>query len=214
LHRRCGIIGRHLAKQIVPYLTDFKKPILTFEGDSETQENTFPCAYQIRYEGYKGKSKQVPINQDPFRFSGVLMVNNDDKDDCIQVRPSMKKFTGHVSTCLYVCDDGYSGPKLGFIAKQFIMLLSGLKISDEVFLRKQEEFFQEIQSMCTDMNVALKYCLYYDRIDLIYHLLSNNIESIQTELHAFQKKSIETMEKLKIPITKSRLAFGVCDPCE
>ncbi|CAF4929146.1 unnamed protein product, partial [Rotaria sp. Silwood2] len=140
------------------------------------------------------------------------MINNDDQDDNIQVRPSMKKFTSTISTCLYVCDDGYSGPKLGFLIKQFIMLLSGLNIPDEIFLKKQEHF-HEIISMCDNMNVAMKYSLYFDRIDLIYHLLSNNIQFIQSELQILQKKALESVEKLKIPITKSRLAFGVCDPC-
>ncbi|CAF4082548.1 unnamed protein product, partial [Rotaria sordida] len=192
----CGIIGRCLAKQIVPYLNNFKKPILTLNDDNHIEENTCPCAFQIRYQGYKG----------------VLMINNDDQDDNIQVRPSMKKFTSTISTCLYVCDDGYSGPKLGFLVKQFIMLLSGLNIPDEIFLKKQEEYFHEIISMCDDMNVAIKYSLYFDRIDLIYHLLSANIQHVQSELKILQKKALESVEKLKIPITKSRLAFGVCDP--
>lgn len=139
------------------------------------------------------------------------MINNDDQDETIRIRPSMKKFTSTISTCLYVCDDGYSKPKLGFLIKQFIMLLSGLKIPDEILLRKQDEHFREIVVMCDDMNVAMKYALYFDRIDLIYHLLSNNIQLIQSELRILQKKALEAVEKLKIPITKSRLAFGVCD---
>ncbi len=142
------------------------------------------------------------------------MINDDDNDQTIQVRPSMKKFTSTISTCLYICDDGYSGPRLGFIIKQFIMLLSGLKIPDEIFLKKQEEHFQEIVHMCDDMNIAMKYALYFNRIDLIHRLLSNDIGFIQTELETLQKKALESVEKLKIPITKSRLAFGVCDPCK
>ena len=116
------------------------------------------------------------------------MINNDDEDKTIQVRSSMKKFTSTISTCLYVCDDGYSGPKLGFINKQFLMLLAGLNVSDEVFLKKQEEHFKEIVTMCDDMNVARKYSLYPDRIDLFYNLLSNNIQFIQTKLEGLQKK--------------------------
>jgi hypothetical protein len=68
--------------------------------------------------------------------------------------------------------------------------------------------------MCDDMNIALKYSLYFNRIDLIHQLLSNNIGFIQSELETLQKKALESVEKLKIPITKSRLAFGVCDPCK
>lgn len=142
------------------------------------------------------------------------MVNDDDDDDRIQMRPSMKKFNGTISSCLNICDDGYATPRLGFLSKQYLMLLSGLGIPDEVFLRKQDENFSDIESMCSDMNVALKYCLYYDRIDLIHYLLSNEMASIQSDLRQFQRKSIESLEKLKIPISKSRLAFGVCDPCE
>lgn len=126
------------------------------------------------------------------------MINDDDNDETIQVRPSMKKLTSTISTCLYVCDDGYSGPRLGFLNKQFPMLLSGLQIPDEVFLRKQEHF-QEIVQMCDDMNIAMKYSLYFNRIDLIYRLLSNDIGFIQTELESFQKKALESVEKLKIP---------------
>lgn len=142
------------------------------------------------------------------------MINNDENDENIQVRPSMKKFTSTISTCLYICDDGYSGPKLGYLNKQFLMLLSGLNISDEIFLKKQKEYFNEIITMCDNMNIAMKYSLYFNRIDLFYHLLTNNIQLIKSELKYFQKKSLETIEKLKIPITKSRLAFGVCDPCK
>ncbi|CAF0846345.1 unnamed protein product [Adineta steineri] len=192
----CGIIGRKLVKQIIPYLTDFKKAILSFDDENLTEEIIYPCAFQIRYQGYKG----------------VLMINNDDNDENIQVRPSMKKFTSTISTCLYVCDDGYSGPRLGFLIKQYIILLSGLNIPDEIFLKKQQEHFDEILQMCDDMNIAMKYSLYFDRIDLIHHLLANNIQLIQSELESLQKKALESVEKLKIPITKSRLAFGVCDP--
>ncbi|CAF4211272.1 unnamed protein product [Rotaria sp. Silwood2] len=114
------------------------------------------------------------------------MINNDDQDDIIQVRSSMKKATSTISTCLYVCDRGYSGPKLGFLIKQFIMLLSGLNIPNDIF------------------NIAMKYSLYFDRIDLIYHLLSNNIQFIQSELQIRLKKALESVEKLKISILKSR----------
>lgn len=51
---RCGIIGRCLAKRIVPYLNDFKKAILTFNDNNPSEENTYPCAFQIRYQGCKG----------------------------------------------------------------------------------------------------------------------------------------------------------------
>ena len=142
------------------------------------------------------------------------MVNDDDNDYQIQVRPSMKKFNSEFDSCLYICDDGYSGARLGFLIRQFLMLLSGLNIDDDVFLRKQDEFFREIETMLTDMNVGLKYCLYYNRLDLVHHLLSNNLQEIQSDLKEFQRKSLDGIEKLKIPITKSRLAFGVCDPCK
>ena len=193
----CGIIGRQLAEQIVPYLSDLKKSILSWNENEQFQWNSCPCAFQIRYQGYKG----------------MLMINDDHQDHRIYVRPSMKKFTSKISTCLYICDQGYSTPKLGFLNKQFLMILSGLNISDEVLLRKQDEHFQEIRTMSSDMNVAMKYTLYFDRIDLFHHLLSNDIQSIQSQLQFFQKKALETLLKLKIPITKSRLAFGVCDPC-
>ncbi|CAF3472132.1 unnamed protein product [Rotaria socialis] len=192
----CGIIGRCLAKKIVPYLNDFKKPLITLNENNPVEDNTCPCAFQIRYQGCKG----------------VLMINDDDEDETIQIRPSMKKFTSTISTCLYVCDDGYSKPKLGFLIKQFIMLLSGLNIPDEIFFKIQKEHFDEIVTMCDDMNVAMKYSLYFDRIDLVYHLLSNDIQLIQSELQILRKKALESVEKLKIPITKSRLALGVCDP--
>ena len=142
------------------------------------------------------------------------MINNDDQNELIEIRPSMKKFNGRISTCLYICENGYSKPKLGFINKQYLMILSGLNIPDEILLKKQKEHFQEIRLICEDTNIAMKYCLYDDRIDLFDHLLSNNIQSIQSELQIIQKKALDTVEKLRIPITKSRLAFGVCDPCK
>ena len=51
LNFSCGIIGRGLSKKIVPFLTDFQKPII----DYDHIETTYPCAFQIRYQGYKGR---------------------------------------------------------------------------------------------------------------------------------------------------------------
>ncbi|CAF1510842.1 unnamed protein product, partial [Didymodactylos carnosus] len=146
----------------------------------------------------------------------MVVTNDDETDDRIFIRPSMEKFKSTTNPYLYICDDGYSKPKLGFIAKQFIQLLSGLGIRDEIFLKKQEEYFNEIRSMCSNRDVAIKYCLYFDRLDLVSELMDttkNFSESMMNELKLMQKRSssIESINKLKIPITKSRLAFGVAD---
>ncbi|CAF3019385.1 unnamed protein product [Rotaria sp. Silwood2] len=62
--------------------------------------------------------------------------------------------------------------------------------------------------MCDDMNVAMKYSLYFDRIDLIYHLLSNNIQFIQSELQILQKKSFRKYGVLKSGEVYFHLTFN------
>lgn len=76
-------------------------------------------AYQIRLAGYKG----------------VLMLKQDDKQmkGHIEVRPSMRKFKGSEYDLGIIRCATYS---VAYLNRQVIMLLSCLKVPDQIFLEK------------------------------------------------------------------------------
>lgn len=49
--------------------------------------------------------------------------------------------------------------KTAYINQQFVMLLSALGVLDEAFLQLQQQYFEELYSVCWNGPVALKYLL-------------------------------------------------------
>jgi hypothetical protein len=159
-----------------------------------------PSVFQIRYAGCKGI-----VCRDP-RLSQKTLV----------IRKSMKKFNSGSKPfkMLWLCD--YSKPySFGHLNKQFILLFSALGIKDEIFLKKQVEYFEKIKKMTTDVNIAIE-VLGRKNPGLAVSLVNcpNDISKAkyQKELSFLQSKMIEKIDKLRIIITESRNIFGVCDP--
>lgn len=190
----CGFVGMALAKKLA-------------EGANariNSPEDKVPSVFQIRYKGFKG----------------ILIKSPKVDKDSILARKSMKKFESGTVPFeeVWVCK--HSHPNLyGHLNKQYIVLLSGLGIKDEVFLRKQEEFFVAVESMLVRRDFAIKLLNSQNYPDLAASVvvcksnedMKENL-SVQSTLKHIRNKLVSKMEKLSIPVIKSRTLFGVCDP--
>jgi len=184
----CGSIGIELAKAIV-------------EGAKLDLMGNLPSVYQIRFDGCKGV---VSIDPKLKPQTGLL------------IRKSMKKFESGAKPfdSIWLCN--YSRPySYGKLNKQFIMLLSGLGISNDVFLHKQQEYYKMIESMTTSQEVAIK-MLHWDNQpekakQLGRCLDPDNSGQIFEDICRLQNKHIEKLRKLSIFVEESRHVFGVCD---
>ncbi|KAL0331618.1 UNVERIFIED_CONTAM: RNA-dependent RNA polymerase 6 [Sesamum angustifolium] len=95
-----------------------------------------PCAYQIRYAGYKGVVACWPAKDDGIR---------------LYLRRSMKKFESNHKT-LEICSWTRFQP--GFLNRQIITLLSALEVRDDVFWRMQETMVSRLDWMLEDSDTA------------------------------------------------------------
>ena len=206
----CGYISPGLAKKITEHLRISKK--------YEHQEYPYPSVFQVRLLGCKGVLALKPS-----------------LEKAIAIRKSMEKFKWLVSGAfpLGVVDKGYSRPyEVGSLNKQFICLLSALGIKDDVFLKKQKTYFQEIISLASNKKTAFTYLCAFDNIEVAERLSAKSgledktvlktIKDIQQKAYSSPKSSANAFEKakrspalrLKIPIEKSRNVYGISDPSE
>ncbi|PIN21599.1 RNA-directed RNA polymerase QDE-1 [Handroanthus impetiginosus] len=116
-----GMISADLAMEVAEKLQLSTKP---------------PCAYQIRYAGYKGVVAGWPAKNDGFR---------------LYLRPSMKKFESN-HTILEICSWTRFQP--GFLNRQIITLLSALDVQDDIFWRMQETMVSRLDQMLEDTDMA------------------------------------------------------------
>ena len=188
----CGALSINLAKRIKRMATVHFQP-----------EDYLPCVFQIRYQGCKG----------------VVVIDPGLRDNQIMIRKSMKKFDPGRKPFpeLWLCDQSrpYS---YGHLNKQFIMLLSGLGVKDDVFLSKQMEHFRRLELMSVDPTIAFEMLQWNNIPDLAARAANHSPEklqsdkSIQRELSKLKSKLIEKLEKLQLFVSESRTVFGVCDP--
>lgn len=201
----CGFIGKDLARSIAG---------LVSTNDSTTCDDYIPSVYQIRYQGCKG----------------VVAISHDQNDkEKLIIRKSMKKFDNGLKpfSKLGLCD--FSKPySYGHLNKQFIMLLSGLGVSNNVFLEKQKQHFEYLENMVTDPEVAIMICCWKNSPGLaaqIAHCSTldafNSNTRIKQEIRQLQNRLMVNVEKkqqqvrkikLRILVPESRNIFGVCDP--
>ena len=127
----CGSISPHLANKLYQQ----SKEVLGRRSDRAVRE---PSVFQIRHQGNKG----------------IVTRDSTLPSDTMIVRDSMVKFQTKEFPHVCVCD--FSGPfSYGHLNRQFIMLLSGLGIPDQVFESLQAEHFDRIRKMTTCRDSAL-----------------------------------------------------------
>ncbi|GAB2284906.1 RNA dependent RNA polymerase [Dionaea muscipula] len=120
-----GIITRELAAEVASKLR---------------LRDEAPCAYQIRYAGYKGVVARWPTW--PSKEEGIKLY----------LRPSMNKF--HSShAVLEVCSWTRFQP--GFLNQQIITLLSALGVPDEIFWEMQKVMVFRLNQMLVNAPVAV-----------------------------------------------------------
>nr|GMD42830.1 RNA-dependent RNA polymerase 6 [Ipomoea batatas] len=95
-----------------------------------------PCAYQIRYSGFKGVVACWPGRKDRVH---------------LYLRPSMKKFES-THTVLEICSWTRFQP--GFLNRQIVTLLSALAVEDQIFWKMQETMISRLNQMVVDADVA------------------------------------------------------------
>ena len=185
----CGGIGKELAKQIY---TEIK--------ETETAENYLPSVYQIRYQGYKG----------------VLALDHTMPKTSIKVRPSMQKFKTSVHPNICVCD--FAKPyTFGKLNKQYIQLLSGLKVPNSALEKKLDDYILLIQSMLYEKEAAIMILQWKNRFDLAQEILcSPSMDALRNtnlmkKVTEIQQTLVASIERLNILIPNSRNIYGVCD---
>ncbi|KAI6654778.1 Regulator of nonsense transcripts 1 [Oopsacas minuta] len=189
----CGLVGLNLASKLAKGCNAL----------IECPEDGVPTVFQIRFLGCKG----------------ILTKSPHIDTDSMKVRKSMRKFSSGTEPFpeVWVCE--HSRPySYGHLNKQYIMLLSGLGIRDEVFLTKQADYLKALESMLIDPSFAITILNWRNRPDLAAFVAERETfaefrrEDIQNQLRYIRSKLILKLEKLSIPILDSRTLFGVCDP--
>lgn len=154
------------------------------------------------------------------------------KEHIIEFRKSQKKFVATVDDTFAVV--GHSMPyTFGRLNNEIVVLLSSLGVSNEAFLRKQDEYFTWIRDASHDVLKGFELLsavgehaaaerLFLDgfegqagadgreprRSDAL-----NKVRSAQhKEIAAFRKNDDEKKERVRMLVRKSRRLYGVCDP--
>ena len=158
-----------------------------------------PSVFQIRYQGCKG------VVMTDYKLKMV---------EQLVIRPSMKKFNPGTKPFreLWLCD--HSRPyTFGHLNRQFITLLSSLGVTDEVFLRIQNEHFKRLENILYDQKAAFEMLLLDNQPELASHCASvESLDTFSSQLSKLKTKFVSKLEKLRLPVLKSRNVFGVCDP--
>ena len=158
-----------------------------------------PSVFQIRYQGCKGV-----VMVDPNLKEGQQLV----------IRPSMKKFSPGTKPFkeLWLCD--HSRPyTFGHLNRQFITLLSSLGVNNEVFLHIQAEHFERLEQMLCNREAAFEMSLLDNQPELAsLCITAESLNTLSNQLSKLRTKYVDSLEKLRLPVLKSRNVFGVCDP--
>jgi hypothetical protein len=160
-------------------------------------------------------TKTAPRSQPPLEKPQTL----------VQFRHSMRKFKVGAdgdNTFSVVDDGGFSKPFVcGRLNNDIVTLLSSLGITNETFLRKQNEYLEKLGSAHTKYETAFEVLSVIGKheeaervlLDGLDHpQVQRNIKSaINKEIAAFKKQENEK-KKIRMVVEKSRYVFGVCDP--
>lgn len=150
---------------------------------------------------------------------------NQPSAEVVKMRPSQKKFRlqdgVQIQKKFGVVD--YSKPyQFGALNKFTIIILSGLGVPLEIFQQRQEDFFRKWALAVDGQTEALmETLLLAKRPELLQELIAkDNVgrdlkpvrEALRSELKKMSRQDANNQEpKLRIPIERSRLLFGVAD---
>jgi len=141
-----------------------------------------------------------------------------EKKHLVEFRHSMKKFSTTENTTFSVVD--FSKPyAFGRLNNDIIVLLSSLGITNENFLKKQNEYHDWITEASQDAAKAVDFLSCLGQYPLAETVLLKGLDDpdVSSKLRKFQNDELGKFrkgEKPRAPIIvhKSRLLFGVCDP--
>lgn len=152
---------------------------------------------------------------------------NQTSAEVVKMRPSQKKFrlqdgVGQIHKKFGVVD--YSKPyQFGALNKFSIIILSGLGVPLEIFQQRQEDFFRKWALAVNGQTQALmETLLLTKRPELLQELIAkDNVgrdlkpvrDILRGELKKMSRQDANQNQepKLRIPIERSRLLFGVAD---
>ncbi|XP_052096541.1 uncharacterized protein LOC127731745 [Mytilus californianus] len=188
----CGSIGLEIAQSVTAEINRI----------DNTDIKTPPSVFKIRLQGYKG----------------VLTLCKEIKGHTIKIRPSMIKFETSAHPRLGICE--YSKPfTFGHLNQQYIALLSGLGVPDEIFTDFQTAQFERLREMTVNLEATICILQWQKKSDLARVVIDlgkmnllppedmKELRKLQAQL-AISKKS----KHIRIVVPKSRYIFGVCDP--
>ena len=152
---------------------------------------------------------------------------NEPQVERVKMRPSQKKFrlqdgAGEIARKFGVVDYA-KAYQFGALNKFTIIVLSALGVPLEVFQERQEEFFRKWAEAVSGQTAALlEILLLAKRPDLLQELIAKDLlgkdlkrvrEALKSELKKMSRQDLNRNQepKLRIPIEKSRLLFGVAD---
>jgi len=173
--------------------------------------HVLPSVFQVRFQGFKG----------------ILVRNSSLRSGAIVVRPSMEKFSTDTFPTIDVCD--HSRPfSFGHLNRQFIVLLSGLGVPDQVFLELQQQHFDRLSKMLDDRDSALMLIEWHNRAEELLQMTRDEVSftdrwvarrdtadstASYEYLRRLQRRLIvHESPRLRILIPESRNLFGVAEP--
>ncbi|XP_063437028.1 uncharacterized protein LOC134718444 [Mytilus trossulus] len=188
----CGSIGLEMAQRVTDEINRIDNTDLIIP----------PSVFKIRLQGYKG----------------VLTLCKEIKGQSIKIRPSMIKFETSAHPRLGICE--YSKPfTFGHLNQQYIALLSGLGVPDEIFTDFQTAQFERLRGMTVNLEASICILQWQKKSDLARVVIDlgkmnlvpceemKELKKLQAQL-SISKKA----KKIRIVVPKSRYIFGVCDP--